>query len=446
MRLSLQSYFDLGHSLGLGDEAFRSRTGPVPDIRSIGIRNPLGEGVVCDLKAFAPDIVAMWREKAKEKVIDPDTELGYVHANNTAPGENDKAFGRFKNDLIVLLDNHPIERCELTLYAIGTVFVRLDLASGIPIKFMHACRECYEYAAYLVDVSGALQGIAVRTAKREQQEQDQQSLKELSRRSSMEIQRDARGYQQATLFTAFTCVALCVDRDDDIAGILEQFNENEADHLQTLNFAYHGKLHFGWSACVLEPRTIGSTPEAAFVEIARMLECIQIAHVFLGTCQAFEKLFSQETRQQTERYVKGRTGRKWRDLNRLRTLALAVVDLTNYGSVTMADEDQAFFKYWEQHAHIESRQSRIQEQCELLYNVQDAEADNERANRDWLLNRIILLLTILTSITVLTDSYQFVHYEQGWLAFWPHRLAILVSMLAALSVVFAILLRYLGRQ
>jgi hypothetical protein len=248
------------------------------------------------------------------------------------------------------------------------------------------------------------------------------------------------------LFTAFTCVALCVDKDDDIAEIRQQFSERETDHLQTLHFEYHGKIHFGWSACVLEPRTMGSTPEAALVEIARMLECIQIAHVFLGTCQAFEKLFLHETRQQTERYVKGRTGRKWRELNRLRTLALAVVDLTNYGSVTMADEDQEFFKCWEQHAHLESRQSRIQEQCELLYNVQEAEADNEKANRDWLLNRIILFLTILTSITVLTDSYDFVHYEQGWLAFWSHRLAILVSAVAALSVVFAISLHYLTRK
>jgi hypothetical protein len=63
MRLSLQSYFDVGVSFGLGDAAFRATPAMmVPDILAIGIRNPLGEGIVSDLNGSAPLVV--WTHKA----------------------------------------------------------------------------------------------------------------------------------------------------------------------------------------------------------------------------------------------------------------------------------------------------------------------------------------------------------------------------------------------
>ena len=446
MKLSLQSYFDLGVSFGLGDDVFSQLPTLVPDIAAIGIRNPLGQGIVCDLKATAPDIVKKWKEKAKEKVNIPEMELGYVGAPDVTHKANEAPFARFKEELIEGIERHPIDLCELTIYAVGTVFLRLDLGSGIPLRFLEGFHRCYEYAAYLVDVSKSLQEVARRAAEAAAGGQGK-GLEELSGRRSMEIQTDTRGYQEATLFTAFTCVGLCVDETDDIEAIRKHFQEIEGKDLQTLTFEYHGKLHFGWAACLLEPRTRGLKPEEALAEMARMVECIQIAHVFLGTCEAFEKLFLQETVQQVDSYVKGRsTGRKWKELNRLRTLALAVIGLTSYGPITMADEDQTFFRCWEQHARIESRQRRIQEQCELLYNVQEAEADAEVANREWLLNRVLLFLTAMTFITVITDSYGFVRYEEGWLALWPHRLEILAGLLAALAVVLMVLLRYMGRM
>ncbi len=67
MKLSLQSYFDLGLSFGLGDEVFSQST-LAPDISAIGISNPLGQGILYDLKTQAPEIVRIWKEKAKEKV------------------------------------------------------------------------------------------------------------------------------------------------------------------------------------------------------------------------------------------------------------------------------------------------------------------------------------------------------------------------------------------
>jgi hypothetical protein len=331
----------------------------------------------------------------------------------------------------------------MTIYALGTVFVRLDLASGVPARFMEGVHRCYEYAAYLVDVAKPLHETAMRVAEKAAGGRGR-GLGELSERRPMEIQTDARGYQEATLFTAFTTIGLCVDETDDLDAVRKQFQQIEGKDLRTLIFEYHGKLHFGWAACVLEPRTRGLKPEDSLAEMARMTECIQIAHVFLGTCQAFETLFLRETVQQGDSYVKGKPkGRKWKELNRLRTLALAVVGLTSYGPITMADEDQAYFRCWEQHARIESRQRRIQEQCELLYNVQAAEADAEVANREWFLNRVILLLTVLTFITVITESYGFVHYEGGWLGFWPHRLEILAVSLMALAMIVAVLLRYM---
>jgi hypothetical protein len=447
MKLSLQSYFDLGASFGLADDAFRqSQTTLVPDIAGTGIRNPLGQGILCDLKTTAPNIVRRWKEKAKEKVNVPEIELGHVEAPHGLHNHDETAFAQFKDDLIECIESHPIDRCELTIYAIGTVFVRLDLGSGIPLRFLQAFRTCYEFAAYQVDVSKSLQEVARLTAADAAGGRGK-ALEALSGRRSMEIQTDARGYQEATLFNSFTCVGLCVDETDDVEAIREPFQKIEGKELQTLTFEYHGKLHFGWAACLLEPRTRPLKPEEALIEMTRMVECIQVAHVFLGTCEAFEKLFLLETIRQIDSYVKGRPiGRKWKDLNRLRTLALAVVSLTSYGPVAVADEDQAFFRCWEKYARIEIRQRRIQKQCDLLYNVEADEAQAEERKREWVLSRVILFLTALTFITVVTDSFGFVHHEEGWLASWPHRLAILGGILAALAVVLMVLLHYMGKM
>ena len=66
-----------------------------------------------------------------------------------------------------------------------------------------------------------------------------------------------------------------------------------------------------------------------------MLECIRIAHISLGICEALLGLTRDETKAQVEEYVsKERAVRTAEDLNQLRTFALAVVNLTRMTRVT----------------------------------------------------------------------------------------------------------------
>jgi hypothetical protein len=264
----------------------------------------------------------------------------------------------------------------------------------------------------------------------------------LARRPEPEIQTDRHGYKESRLLNSFTCIALCVEPADDVAAVCRLFRENESEDFQTLKFQYHGKMHFGWAACVLEPNTRTQGPEFALAEMSRMLECVRVAHTFLCTCEAFEKLFLDETLTQADSYVKGIVAgpAKAMKLNRLRTLALAVVSLTSYGPVALADEDQQYFRCWERYAKIETRHRRLQQQCEILYNVQEAESQAEEARRQRRLNGAVLVLTALTLISVLVESYEFVREDQHWLLAL-HRLGLLACVLALLVVVVISLLR-----
>jgi hypothetical protein len=338
--------------------------------------------------------------------------------------------------------------------------VRLDLAGGLPPQFWQGTAKCYEYAAYGVAVSDPLRAAALREAGRAAQGHGD-GLQALARRPEPEVQTDEHGYKESRLFNSFSCLALCVDDDDDMAVVCRRFRDYAMEDFQTLSFTYHGKLHFTWGVCVLEPKTRGRGQAFALQEIGRMLECVQIAHVFLGTCEAFQRLFLHETVRQAGSYLKGHgaeraAGERVRDvaeLNRLRTLALAVVSLTSYAPVAIADEDQAYFRRWEQHAKMESRHRQIQQQGEILYNVQVAETQaqearlaREDAHRQNLLNQAVLVLTAFTFISVALDSYQFVREQEHWLQFWLERLGMLALLVAALIMTVGAVLRSLSER
>jgi hypothetical protein len=97
MKLSLQSYFDAGASFGLGDDVFRATpTTAVPNILEIGIRNPLGQGIVCRLRDTDPALVRLWTERAVATVafehMDEDV-LGY-RRDRTSPTRSGPATSR----------------------------------------------------------------------------------------------------------------------------------------------------------------------------------------------------------------------------------------------------------------------------------------------------------------------------------------------------------------
>src|SRR5262249_29820152 len=160
MEYSLQGYFDIGVSFGLGDDVFVTSAGHVnvPDILMIGIRNPLGLGIQYRVDEHNPEVIAEWRRHARSKVDNPEMDLGY----ESLRGGASKDFEAFRQELRNLIEVHPIVLCELTVYAIGVVFMRLDFSRGIPIYLLQGVSHCFEYAAYLEPVSMALLDAAKR--------------------------------------------------------------------------------------------------------------------------------------------------------------------------------------------------------------------------------------------------------------------------------------------
>ena len=113
--------------------------------------------------------------------------------------------------------------------------------------------------------------------------------------------------------------------------------------------------------------------------------------------------------QQVAGYVSGTAlGRGPEELNRLRTLALAVVNVTQFNLVAQADEDRAYFAKFAAASDIDTHHRLIQDACELLHNVQLAQRQHEDARRQKLLNAVVLLLTSLTLVSVTVDGYSFI--------------------------------------
>ena len=201
MEYSLQAYFDIGVSFGLDDDVFVKSASHVnvPDILKIGIRNPLGLGIRYRVDENNPEVTAEWRRYARSKVDDPEMELGY---DDSLRGEATKEaeFEAFKQELRNLIDVHLIALCELTIYAIGVVFMRLDFSRGIPVYLLQGVGHCFEYAAYLEPVSMALLNAAKRAADTALERRPRKwwrrgvdvGIQGLSKRPDPEIQTDER--------------------------------------------------------------------------------------------------------------------------------------------------------------------------------------------------------------------------------------------------------------
>ncbi|OEJ41213.1 hypothetical protein AR457_10145 [Streptomyces agglomeratus] len=165
-----------------------------------------------------------------------------------------------------------------------------------------------------------------------------------------------------------------------------------------------------------------------------MMDCVQIAHVCQGACEAFLSLFLDEIREQVDGYVsEQRRGRNASALNRLRTVALAVVNLTNFNLITQAAEDREYFRKFGSDALISETQQMLQDACETLYSAQEAEVQKELSSRQTILNSIVLLLASFALISTTVDSYDFIRDEKALIAHQAHRVRFLVELVIALA-------------
>jgi hypothetical protein len=440
MQLCQLAFFDLGVSYGLDDGTFRptpAGTTNVPDILGVGISNPLGEGVTAALDAA---VVKRWQDEAVRMVHAPDMELGL---DRHAPD-----FATFQSELAGRIAKHPV-RASVTVFAIGTALLHIELDPGIELPYLMGFDKCYEFAAYSRHVSDAIVDAARRLAEGAVRPGGER-LRALTRREPPVVQKDEHGREESRLLNAygFSRLALCLDPSDDVDAIQRALFPPRLGATtgieSVVGFDYHGELRFAWSGCLLVPKDSTRPPADVRDDIRRMLACVRIAHSFLGAATAFESLLLEETRRQADSFLRGGEGGLGaRNLNRLRTLAEAVVSLTNYAPVAAADEDQNYFRCFEKHARIAERHQLIQARCEILYNVQQAETQAHETRRERRLSAVLFILAGLTCISVLADSYNFVKDDEKHLVgSFFHRLEIVLGLIVGVVVILLSLIYY----
>ena len=428
MRPALLSYFDLGYSLGLTDSAFAGQAAALPDIANVGLVNPLGEGLVIEVP---DDIVAAWRAAALAQVERPEMELGW-RDDGTSSSE------AFRAELSGVIAESTVERCRLSVHAVGTVVLWTEFATAVDPALMHGFAVAFEFAGYTPAIAGPLVQLAHDRCQ-PLADGESRSLVDLTRRARPADEVDEAGYVESRVFPYFVRLALCVDKGD--ADALDTLFATFDCASEPVTFAYHGRIHSNAAyAVVARSVAAGTTADDDAdprQEIERMLACIRIAHLFLGTCEALASLFRQEMGHQVEGYVKGSQGRSASDLNRLRTLALAVVTATELTMVTPTDEDQQYFRRFADYAQLDRLRDSIQSSCEILYNIQAAEEKHQQDRRDSRLNSFFAFLTALTLVSVVVDSYAYVRDEDPLLASRGLRSLTLVLLLIAVTGFFA---------
>lgn len=453
MRLGLITTFDLGESVGLGDEAFRhEELADAFDPFLVGYTNPLGRGVAvrCDESS---ELVATWRRAALRKIRDREIDTGW-RVGTTSLSKEDLAA-----ELTRIVAEHPVSAVELTVHAVGTVYVRVMFEPGVPVECSRGLLAAYEYAGYSDEVSVELL-LAARERCAAALDDDgagagasaTAAMARLSRRGSDELRQTLPDLSEVGLLEGFTRVAIGVDAGDDLlldatCGALEVTTD------EPIAFHYHGQLYFTWAACVVIARTIAEPSTAAEVEdtpaeqVLRILSGFQVAHVFAGTCGAYAALFADEVSRQVSEYVSSRAAsRTPKELNQLRALALAVVSQTSYRSVVATGEDRSYFAAYEAHAEVAALHDRIRESCEVVFSVQSAESEARQSRRDDFLNMVVLALTSLTVLSVSVDSLNFVRDSGDLVPEDIGRVLLLGAELSLLVLLIPALWRLFSRE
>lgn len=195
MRPVLVSYFDIGCSYGLGDEVFQPKElNAPPSVQQVGIRNPFGAGIGCDLVNNNKKLLKDWRKCARKLSTQNDSEIDWTE--EVGVSEED-----FRKTLTRLIEEHSITCCKITIFAVGTALIWLEFDSGIPVEYLNGFSHCFEFAAYTEDISKKLRGVAQRRVDEAIREKGT-AIVEISKRPEPRVETDSDGYKELRLFTS----------------------------------------------------------------------------------------------------------------------------------------------------------------------------------------------------------------------------------------------------
>jgi hypothetical protein len=62
---------------------------------------------------------------------------------------------QLQSSISALIDERPIE-CTITIFALGTAYLRLGVTAHLDGQFIHGLLACYEYAAYRPEIADDL--------------------------------------------------------------------------------------------------------------------------------------------------------------------------------------------------------------------------------------------------------------------------------------------------
>ncbi len=404
MKLVLLSYFDIGYSFGFTDSVFElKRTGndtvySGEDIET-GLINPLGKAISFDLDKDL-GLLQSWSEfalHALESETD-STDYGIISTNQ---------LDRLKK----LISTPPFETARVHVFPLGIALLQLELKDQIPSDLVKGFSHFMEFGAYTKFGVQLLHAVSQKMMHFEDNE-----FKKLTKRNVLN-----------RVFPSFDLMIKCKN-EHDVEICKSVFSNGNSNSFKPLSFEYHGILHFTYAVQLLQ---VKNTEKDLFPEeqLNRMIDNIMISHLFLGHCQIFNKFFQSKIHDQLDLQLIKNSGKaknsgtefSTNDFNILKNLAQLLVSKTQYYLVAEAEEDQNYFKEWEQCAQIKMIQEQIIQQSQKMYDFQiDTKeeeektrntAETKRSNR---LNNFIYFLTSLTLISVITDSINFFKKDDGF--------------------------------
>ena len=318
--------------------------------------------------------------------------------------------------------------------------------------------ECWEHAVYDAHVSEKLRDVAIETAIMWTGD-DAASRWQLVQRPKPESRLVSKGESQRNewdLVTDVTCVVLLDDEEVDTNLIKEAMPYTQVQYKYTYcDMSCYGAIHFGWAVCIIQPRPMAAAKEEK-ENIERTLGLLQNVIVLRETRRTFDRLLVHEVRQQAEMFIgngsrnrfdrHGNRRRGARDLNGLKIIAQAVLEMTRYESVSEVDEIQPFFQEFEKYARLATFGQRITSRCQILHDVQEAETSSDEKQRSKFLNLAVLILSGLTCLSVAGDMYNFARYDVNWLPTLIFRLSILGCFASVLFILLTALWYWANRK
>lgn len=380
MKLTLLASVDLGISFGVDDTVFEKvrapalfgRAGTVGRGVPIGVTLPLGTGLEHDLTDTP--LAAAW-QRAAEAVA-----------------------AREHPALLPAIARTRWAALHVRVFAIGLATIEITLHVDAPAASAIRVFQAYEYGGYdapsvllvpeLVAFLHAFAGRAISTSRRRRLE-------------------DIAPFD---LLPGFQCVLAPGDASDEGAG------GDAVDELVTVAQVYErqlpfrrlvlddGVVHLGWASAVYLPTPQADEPRTYFL--------LELCQLYYGVCEGFDRMLAARMSES----VRGQLGDREatlepRQLNELRTLAMAVVRLTSLDVVSNNISDLALLDAFDTMAKLAARQARIQSSAEIFFAVQQELGREASAQRERKVGLLVLLLTAVSVVGVVADSWGLVDYD-----------------------------------